>query len=698
MRVAHLVWILLAGAVWAEQYTISTYAGGAPPPTPVAALNASIGQPQAVATDALGNVYFNGLHCVFKRDRKGVLTRVAGNARAGFSGDGGPAVDAQLFIPGPYATDNIDVNYPSGIAVDQAGDFYFADTGNGRVRKVSGGIITTVAGGGACRNSCDGLAATSVRFLAPSGLAVDGGGNLYISDAGAAVYKVSRQGILTTLPTNAGEYGGSSGLAVDGSGNLYIAELWNARVRRLSPDGTIVTVAGAGKPGYSGDGGPASNAQLAGPVALAVDRAGALYIADIDPNQIDAGRVRVVSPDGTMATVAGDGLPGYAGDGGPAIVARLYPWGVALDGGGNLLIADAFNARVRAVTPEGSIATIAGSGSCCYSGDGGPAAAAQLGFPSALGLDSAGTLYIADNGNHRVRKVSSDGVISTVAGSGDFGYSGDGGSALDAQIGGAQGLAADNDGNLYIADFANYRVRKVSAAGIIATVAGDGTRGFSGDGGPATQAQLSAPFALAVDDTGNLYIADDNRVRRISPLGIITTVAGNGAYGDSGDGGPATSAALGQLHAIAVDAAGNVYTGGTDRRVRRISPAGIITTVAGTGAPYLYSGDGGSAAQAAIGDPGGLAVDGFGNLYIADTANGRVRLVSRDGTITTLAGSGGTGGWFGLVFGYSGDGGPATAAQLGPWGLAVDGRGNIYVGDAANGAVRLLQASASGLR
>ena len=347
-------------------------------------------------------------------------------------------------------------------------------------------------------------------------------------------------------------------------------------VAGTSGTATITTVAGTGVQGFSGDGGPATSAQLREPAALAVDAAGSLFIADAKNN-----RVRRVSPDGVITTAAGTGVEGFFGDGGQATSAQLKtPYGVAVDVAGNLYIADSGNQRVRRVSPAGVITTVAGTGVGGFSGDGGQATSAQLNAPTAVAVDAAGNVYVADAFNHRVRRVSPDGVITTVAGSGQKGFSGDGGQATSARLNTPFGVAVDRAGNLFIADAENHRVRRVSPDGVITTVAGTGVAGFSGDGGQATSAQLNRPFGVAVDSAGNLYITDplNHRVRRVSPAGVITTVAGSGQEGFSGDGGQATSARLAVPAAVAVDAAGNLLISDqANQRVRKVvglSPAG----------------------------------------------------------------------------------------------------------------------------
>jgi sugar lactone lactonase YvrE len=358
-------------------------------------------------------------------------------------------------------------------------------------------------------------------------------------------------------------------------------------------------------------------------------------------------------------TVAGDGTAGYLGDGGAATSAELNePWGVAVDAAGNIYISDLNNSRVRVVNTgtkavtiaqvviqPGDIATVAGDGATGYSGDGGRATNAELSYPRGVALDTAGNIYIVDEGNERIRKVTaSTGIISTVAGNGAYGYSGDGGAATSAELDEPSGVAADSAGNIYVADTVNKRIRAVNTGtqavtiagvviqpGHIATVAGDGTAGHSGDGGPATSAELYFPFGVALDIAGNIYIADymTCSIRKVTAsTGVISTVAGtNGACGYSGDGGAATSAYLDLPYAVAVDAAGNIYIADTNNvRIREVTAStGIISTVAGDGKAG-YSGDGGAATSAELGPAQGVAVDSA-KIYVtfANVNDNRIR-------------------------------------------------------------------------
>jgi sugar lactone lactonase YvrE len=694
-----VIGLILAGSAASAQaptptFVIATVAGTPPavPLTPAQALSVPIGSPTGLAADTAGNLFFTtafasaggNYEVLLRLDQSGILLQIAG----------GPAAATKLSGIG-------------GVAADSAGNVFITDSMYGRVLRIAAdGTITTIAGIYTCcglsRSSGDGGPAVNASFTYPQPqlIAIDASGNLYVLD-NVRIRKISTDGIITTVagngiygysgdggPATSAELGYIGGLAVDPKGNLYLSDSYYSgdddfptytRVRMVSPDGTISTIAGNGGFGYSGDGGQAINAQLqlTPGGALATDSSGNLYILGGD-------RVRKVSTNGIITTIAGTGAFGYSGDGGPATSALLgYASALATDSAGNVYIAD--GPRIRKVTPAGTITTVAGDGNSTGGaafGDGGPATAATLSNPTGVAVDNAGTLYIADTFNNDVRKVDSNGVISTIAVGGAPNDYGDG-------LNWPSGLAIDPGGNLYVADCGNGRIRMISPGGNVSTVAGIKAvhSGFSGDGGPAIAAELSWPKDIALDSSGNLYIADtnNNRIRLVTTGGTITTISGTGVpgyngAGYSGDGGPAVSANLNLPSGVAIDASGTLFIADTNNfRVRKISPSGIIITVAGTGVKGS-SGDGGPALQAQLNNPTGLKLDNAGNLYIADGA--AVRMVWPTGVITTVAGTG--------VLGFSGDGGPATSAQLGAWGLAVDRSGNLYVADPWSNIIRLL--------
>jgi sugar lactone lactonase YvrE len=655
------------------QQTITTFAGGGPADGTSAASVALGCTPCFLAVNSDG-VYVSGGERVFKINSSGNIFTVAGNALQGFSGDGGPATNATLLIP-------------QGVALDSKGNLYIADQWNNRVRKVdTSGIISTIAGNGTEGFGGDSGPAVGAELDRPTGLAVDNAGNLYIADTNNhRVRKVDPSGIISTVAgTGTPGFNGDGGPAINAEinfpgslatkgANLYLADVANDRIRKVDSTGKISTVAGNGTQGFGGDGGPATSAQLAQPWGVTVHGAN-IYVADTLNH-----RVRKVDSSGKISTVAGDGSAGFGGDGGPATNAMLnWPYSVGVDGSGNLYIADWAEERVRKVNTSGTISTFAGNGTAGFSGDGGPATSAQLG-PADVASDGNGNFYIADTGNQSIRKVDASGVISTVAGNGIEGFGGDGGPATSAEFRSPYAVAADHHGNVFIADTFNQRIRKVDSSGIVSTVAGRGGPGYSGDGGPATQAKLHNPIGVAVDSSGNLYIADqnNNRIRKVDASGIISTFARTKG-----------------VSCVAVDGAGNIYIcDPSHHRLLKQDPSGTLSTVAGNG-KLGFSGDGGLATKAELSSVAGVAVDDAGNIYISDStpvylgpqpANDRVRRVDPSGIISTVAGTG--------TVGFTGDGGPAPDAELAfPNGLALDGMGNLYITDSNIGRIRKVTA------
>jgi len=604
-----------------------------------AATAAQLNNPYGVAVDATGNVYIADTYNYKIREvnTSGIISTIAGNGTDGYTGNGGPATAAEF--------GNI-----YGIAVSSSGNIYVPDQNYNVVRLFKvGGNVSVFAGNGTLGFSGDGNSATGAELYYPIEVAVDNSNNVYIADAGNnRVRKVSTSNVITTFAGNGNStYSGDGGAATaagvyypwgvstDAAGNVYISDSRDNRIREVNTSGTISTIAGNGTLGFTGDGGPATAAELNSPSGIAVVSTGAImYI-------VDNYRIRQVNGS-TISTYAGGGI----GDSEPATAAELNiapPSGnssytvseIATDATGNMYIADFNNNRIRKISSTGIISTVAGNGTVGYSGDGGNAIAAELNVPRGVAVDATGNVYIADTKNSAIRKINTSGIISTIAGNGTAGYSGDGSAATAAELNFPTGITLDPSGNVYIADLKNQRIREVNTSGIISTIAGTGAAGFSGDGFAATTAELDYPSQLTMDATGYLYIADlyNNRVRIMKPGGNISTFAGNGTAAYKGDGGPATAAELyGPVGVMAYN--GDIYIADyNNNRVRRVNASGTISTIAGDfNAGFM--GDGGPATAASLSAPSMLTVDGSGNIYMADNANGRIRELKNSCTMT----------------------------------------------------------------
>ncbi len=575
------------------------------------------------------------------------------------------------------------LNQPRGIVRDLAGNLYVAELGGHRVRRIApDGKIYIVAGTGTAGFSGDGGAATSAQISSPRSLAIDAFGNLLIADTGNnRVRQISPNGTIATIAgTGSATYSGDGGaptsagmnpwgVAVDSTGNIYIAELQNNRIRKIS-GGVISTVVGTGVAGNTGDGGPATSADIDNPQAVAVDVTGNIYVASPARHNI-----RKVNTSGTISLFAGTGTAGSIGDGGQAALAQIDgPVSMSIASDGTLFIADTNAHRVRKITSAGVISTHSGTGTAGFSGDGGAPALAQLNSVSGVFVTDSDTVWIADQGNHRLR-FDDDGEINTIAGNGSNSiFTGDGEAATSVPLNLPHGLALDSAGNLYVTERGRSRVRKISPSGVIGTLAGSGTGGFAD--GTGTAALFNAPRGMAIDATGTLYVADasNHRIRAISPAGVVTTIAGTGTAGYNGDGINATLAQLNTPVGIGVSSGGDVYaTELTGFRVRKIS-GGLIATLAGTGISG-YSGDNGPATSAQLRTAVGVSLDYMNASYIADSTSQRVRKVDLSGNIATIAGNGSSG--------TSGDGGAAELATLNsPSAVGFDSSNNIYIGTA----------------
>jgi len=772
------------------------------------ASTAKLAKPADVAFDKIGNMFIADMNnnAIRRIDAvTGIITTVAGtgSATGGFTGDGGQATAATL-------------NAPTGVAVDSLGNIYIADTNNNAVRVVKAGVISTFAGStvGASGSTGNGGLATAALLNFPTALAIDSANNVYVADAhNSEVRKITiSTGIISRYAgtgkggVSAGDGGAASaatmnncyGIALDAAGNMYVSDTKNFVIRFVNASTQVITtVAGVlgveGTVGQTnGNGGPATSAKLDYVQRLTVDRNGNVILSDTNAEQL-----RLFNPvAGTITALAGVGTSGNAI--GAALSGKLNgQLGISVDAANNVYIADAGNNVVRKVnasalspfaatsvaavgtvqsfyallnqattissfqtgagfadfttgtlsgctlgssdaaglicgTPvtfapqlpgvrlapltltdngglqytlglsgvgnaplisfaPGTITTTAGTGVATYSGDGNAPGTAQLNQPASSVVDGAGTIYIADTANNAVRRIK-NGTITTIAGNGNSGFLGDGGTAKSAQLSGPTALALDAADDLFIADTGNNRIRKISAqTGDISTIAGDGTANFAGDGGAATLAELMAPAGIAVDLTGNVYVADtgNNRIRLVSAsTGFITTIAGNGTPALAGDGGAASAAELNHPSALALDFNGNLFIADTaNAEVRKIAlAAGTIAAVAGNGSAG-FGGDGTVATSASLSSPSGIAIDAAGDLYIADAGNNRIRQVlSSNSFIATIAGAGSAS--------FSGDAGAATSATLNqPGSIALDASGRLLIADTMNNRLRLVDPS-----
>jgi sugar lactone lactonase YvrE len=550
--------------------------------------------------------------------------------------------------------------------------------------------FSLLAGGASALDHTDGTG-TNARFMNPTGAAVDGAGNVYVADGGDhTVRKVTPGGVVTTLAGTSGRAGSSDGaatsgalflypfaLAVDGSGNVYVADSGNHNIRMISAAGSVSTLAGTAGVAGSADGTGAS-ARFNSPEGIAIDATGIVYVSDTGNSTI-----RRITAAGVVTTLAGAAGQTGGADGAGASARFFYPEGVAVDAAGNLYVADLDNSAIRKVTPGGSVSTLAGSAGNPGSLDG-QGGAARFNHPSAVAVDGAGFVYVIDTSNQTVREISPGGSVSTLAGSPGVGGSTDGtGAAANFFYPG--GIASTPSGVLYVADTGNHTIRAMNSPGAVTTLAG--RAGSKGDAdGTGSQALFAYPYGVAIDGSGHLFVSDSNNntIREVTLGGVVTTLAGSGGVPAGSADGAGAAARFHSPAGVAVDGAGNVYVADSgNSTIRKIAPGGAVTTLAGTAGSSGSSDGQGGAAQ--FNTPEGVAVDAAGNVYVADTRNDTVRKITPAGLVTTLAGSAGQTG--------SGDGAGGSARFNGPYAVAVDGSGNVFVSDFFNATIRKIDAS-----
>ena len=678
--------------------------------------NASFTNPYGIAVDSIGNVYaaeVNG-HRIRKITSAGVVTTLAGSGTATFADGTGtnasfnvsqgvtvdssgtlyladqqnqrirkitPAGLVSTFAGSGVAgfTDSVTpylFNRPTGIAFDSAGNLYVADRDNRRIRRITPtGVISTFAGS-ATQAVIDGTG-TNASFTYPYVIALSSEGIIYVSEyTGQRIRKITPAGVVTTfagqttigstdgIGTNA-TFNHPNGLAVDSAGNLYVTDRSNHRIRKITPEGVVTTFAGSA--GGSGIGagssdGTGTNASFNFPEAIAVDSAGTVYVADTSNH-----RIRKITAAGVVTTLAGSSLGSTDATGTNATF--NFPQGITFDSVGNLYVGDTNNHRIRRITAAGVVTTLAGSslGSTDATGTN-----ARFNYPFGIAFDSVGNLYVADAFNHRIRKITSAAVVTTIAGS-TAGYSDGGWFTIPV------GVGTDWDGTVYVADTNNHRIRKITPAGVVSTFAGSGTAGATNATG--NGASFNLPQGVALDSAGNVYVADstNRRIRRITSAGVVTTFAGSATSGFAD--GTGTSATFNTPVGITVDPLGIVYVSDIgNHNIRRITAAGVVTSLAGSRTATFADGVG---TNASFNTPSGIVADIYGNVYVADTNNHRIRRVTSDGTVTTLAGS---------TAGYAD--GTGTNAQFNfPYHLSIDALGTLYVADQTNNRIRTVQTS-----
>ena len=575
------------------------------------------------------------------------------------------------------------ISYGSGpgcAATDTAGNVYLCDAQSNLIRKMTpDGVVSTYAGTGAA-SDVDGPA-SQASFTSLSGIAVDAAGTLYVAESdpgngsGNRIRKISASGVVTTL-AGSGAVGAADGtgtsatfqgpaaLAVDAAGNVYVTDQFNATIRKITPSGTVSTYAGS--PGTAGSAdGTGSAARFDNPLGIAVDGFGNLYVGDGNNFTI-----RKIAPGGIVTTFAGTAGSNGSADGvGPA-AQFTQPQGLSTDGAGNLYVADTSSSTIRLITPTAQVTTLAGTAGTNGHADGSGAAASFF-YPAGVAADGIGNVYVADSGNTAVRKIAPGAVVTTVAGLVPiFGNADGSGSA--AQFQQPFGITSDSAGNLYVADQLAETIRMVSPQSVVTTLAGSPNNVSDADG-VGTAAGFSRPMGISADPNGNLYVADalGNTIRRIAPGAVVTTVAGQTGQAGSNDGN-GSAALFSHPQGVTVDSSGNAYIADTgNQTIRKMDPSGNVTTLAGT-VGVSGSADGAGTA-ASFNTPVDLAVDGAGNVYVADSRNFTVRKILPDGTVTTLAGSPGKAGYAD---------GTGSAAQFGQVvAVAVDGAGNVYAID-----------------
>jgi len=560
---------------------------------------------------------------------------------------------------------------PRGIAIDRAGTIYVADTKNNTIRKISGETVTTLAGTPGTEGNTN-ATGSAARFNEPFGLAVDDSGTVYVADASNnAIRRITSAGVVTTFAggTGPGSTDGAAtsaqfdeprGICIDATGTIYVADYDNHLIRKITPAGTVSTFAGQADVQGNADG-IGTSATFRGPMGIAVDATGVVYVADTGNRAI-----RRISPSGGVTTVTLSGST------------LSEPRGIAITASGTLLVADYGSHTIRSMTSSGAVTTAAGSIETPGTADG-AITAARFHYPSAVAVSSDGTVHVADTENDTVRKISG-GSVTTTAGLAGRVLTADG-RGTSARFDAPYATAVDSNGVVYVADQAAHIIRRIGTDGEVTTFAGlPGAFGI--DDGTGDGARFYAPTGVAVDSAGNVYVADslNSTIRKITPARVVTTLAGSGRTRGSADG-TGSAARFNQPFGIAVDGAGSVYVADSAANtIRKITPAGVVSTLAGRAGSAGTTDGAGTAARFTV--PYGVAVDSTGTVFVVDHGNHTIRRVTAVGVVTTLAGAGGSAG--------TADGRGTGARFHYPSGIAVGRDGTVYVADTDNQAIRAI--------
>lgn len=658
---ATYVWTVSNGAILAGQGTSAiTYSVGVPGPS---VLGVSVSVPGGCNASGVTSVWV-GVDPTMPL----VYSRIAGP-------DGGLG-----WFDGPGATARL--ARPTGVATDGAGNAYLLDARS--VRKMTpAGLVSTLAGGTLLSGNADGQG-SAATFRRPGAIASTASGVLYVADTGNdTIRQISSTGLVTTLAGTPGVWGwldgppdvatfrSPAGIAVGGSGEIYVSDTGNHTIRKVTPAGVVSTVAGlAGTAGWTDGQGTA--ARFRSPAGLAVDGAGNVYVADQGNH-----RIRKITPAGLVSTYAGvSGGPGSE-DGPPGQARFRSPGAVVVDTAGNILVADFGNRTIRLITPAGNVSTLAGL-ALAWGSDDGTGPVARFAEPQAIAMNSSGDFLVADRENCSIRQVTPDGIVTTVAGRSSPWGAADG-PGPQARFRDPEDVALDGAGSAYVADYFNNTIRKITPAGVVTTLAGSPGVWGSADGVGAS-ALFAGPAGVAVGVAGDVLVSDSANctIRKVSPSGAVTTIAGRAGYCGTRDG-TGSAARFENPWGVAADAAGNVYVADSaNHTIRKIAPSGVVTTIAG--AAGKRGSDDGIGSSARFYSPAGIAVDRFGNVFVADYGNVTIRKVTPTGSVTTLAGTAGN-------FGEE-DGVGAAARFNKPAGIRLDGSGNIYVAEYGNGLLR----------